>query len=180
MKTIRLFIIILSMLLMSSCSSSNNNNKIIMEAKETDKDKVMLNFKAGPPTIIYKTKKDYYKLVPVILSEDKSIIVSYPHPTDILVNGELAYPTQLEKGYLLDNRGINNNVAFLNMTYEEYSKLEKVPLLEGLYSMIVDKDPLVEIYNCGNRYTFKNEISRELNKLINNNELTRCECIKKE
>ena len=29
-----------------------------MEAKEADKDKVILNFKAGPQTIIYKTKKD--------------------------------------------------------------------------------------------------------------------------
>jgi hypothetical protein len=170
-------IIIISILIMNSCSSVKNN-KIAMKAKETDKDKVILNFKAGPPTIIYKTKKDYNKFVPVILSEDKSKIVSYPHPTDILVNDKFSYPTQLEKGYLLDNRGINKNAAFLNMTYEEYSKLETAPLLEKLFSMIVDNDPLIEIYNCGNRYTFKNEIS-DLNKLINNNELMRCKCLTK-
>lgn len=160
---------------MNSCSSVKNN-KITMEAKETDKDKVILNFKAGPPTIIYKTKEDYSKFVPVILSEDKSKIISYPHPSDIIVNDVFSYPTELEKGYLLDNRGININVAFLNLTYEEYSKLETAPLLEKLFSMILDKNPLVEIYNCGNRYTFKNEIS-DLNKLINNNELMRCKCL---
>jgi len=147
-----------------------------MEAKEVDKNKVMLNFKDGPSTIIYKTKKDYNNLVPVILSEDKSKIVSYPHPSDVITNGKYAYPTELDNGYLLDNRGINKNVAFINMTYEEYSKLETAPLLEKLYSMIVDNAPLVEIYNCGNRYTFKNEVS-DLNTLINNNELTRCKCL---
>jgi len=93
-----------------------------------------------------------------------------------LVNGKYSYPTQLEKGYLLDNRGINNNVAFLNMTYEEYSKLETVSSLDKLFSIIIDKDPLVEIYNCGNKYTFKNVIS-DLNKLISNNELKRCKCL---
>lgn len=175
----KLLAIIISIIIMNSCSSVKKN-KITMKAKETDKDIVMLNFKSGPPTIIYKTKKDYNKFVPVILSEDKSKIVSYPHPSDILVNDKFSYPTQLEKGYLLDNRGINNNVAFLSMTYEEYSKLEKAPLLEELFSMIIDKAPLVEIYNCGNRYTFKNEISVDLNKLIINNELTRCKCLMKE
>jgi hypothetical protein len=150
-----------------------------MEAKETDKDKVILNFKDGPQTVIYKTKKDYKKFVPITLSDDKSKITSYPHPKDIFYKGELAYPTELKNGYLLDNRGINNNVAFLNITYEDYSKLEKVPLLEELYKMILDKDPLSEIYNCGNRYTFKNEIS-DLNKLIENNGLKECKCLKKE
>ena len=163
---------------MNSCSTVNRN-KITMEAKKTDKDKVILNFKAGPQTIIYKTKKDYSKFVPVILSEDKSKIVSYPHPKDVFYKGELAYPTELKNGYLLDNRGININVAFLNITYEDYSKLEKIPLLLELFSMILDKDPLIEIYNCGNRDTFKNEIS-DLNKLVENNGLKDCKSLTKE
>jgi len=169
---------ILSVLIMNSCSTVKKN-KITMEATETDKDKVILNFKAGPKTIIYKTKKDYNNFVPVTLSEDKSKIVSYPHPKDVFYKGELAYPTELNNRYLLDNRGINSNVAFLNITYEDYSKLEKVPLLNELFSMILDKDPLIEIYNCGNRYTFKNEIF-DLNKLIENNGLKNCKCLTKE
>ncbi len=172
------FLFILSVLIINSCTTVNKNT-ITMEAKETDKNEVILNFKDGPQTVIYKTKKDYKKFVPVILSDDKSKIVSYPHPKDIFYKGVLAYPTELKDEYLLDNRGINIYVAFLNITYEEYSKLEKVPLLDELFKMILDKDPLTEIYNCGNRYSFKNEIS-DLNRLIENNGLKECKCLIKE
>lgn len=171
-------VIILFIFLMTSCASVKSN-KITMQAKQTDKDRVILNFKAGPRTVIYKTKENYSRLIPVTLSEDKSKIVSYPHPSDISVNGVFSYPTELANGFLLDNTGVTKNVAFLNMTYEEYSILETAPPLEALFLMIIDNDPLVEIYNCGNRHTFKNEIS-DLNKLINNSELSRCDCLKKE
>jgi len=174
-NSMKSLLFILSVVIISSCSSIKKN-KITMEAKEADKDKVIMNFKAGPQTIVYKTKRDYNKFVPVTLSEDKSKIVSYPHPKDVFYKGEFAYPTELINGYLLDNKGINNNVAFLNITYEDYSKLEKVPLLDDLFSMIIDKDPLLEIYNCGNRYTFKNELS-DLNKLLENNGLKDCKCL---
>jgi len=132
-----------------------------------------LNFHEGPQTIIYKTRKDYAQFIPVTLSEDKSEIVSYPHPKDVFRNGELAYPTELKNGYLLDNRGIDVNVAFLNVTYEDYSKMEKAPLLEELFSMILDNDPLLDFYYYGNRYTFKNEIA-DLNKLIVDDGLKAC------
>jgi len=174
MKSI-LFIV--SVLITISCSTAKKNT-ITMKGIEADKDKVILNFKAGPQAIIYKSKNNYNKFVPVSLSDDKSKIVSYPHPKDVFYRGELAYPTELNNGYLLDNRGIDKNVAFLNITYEDYSKLEKVPLLNELFSMILDKDPLIEIYNCGNRYTFKNGIS-DLNKLIENNGLKNCKCLTK-
>ncbi len=169
---------ILSVLILNACFTLKKSNTAVKET-ETDKDKVVLDFKAGPPTIIYKTKKDYNQFVPVILSEDKSKIVSYPHPKDVFYKGELAYPTELKSGYLLDNRGINSNVAFLNITYEDYSKLEKALIPDELFLMISDKDPLIEIYNCGNRYSFKNEIS-DLNKLIENNGLKSCKCLTKE
>ena len=82
----------------------------------------------------------------------------------------------MKNGYFLDNRGINNNVAFLNITYKEYYKLQDAPSIDKLFSMILDKAPLIEIYNCGNRNTFKNEIS-DLNKLIENNGLKNCKCL---
>lgn len=173
----KILIFILSIILIMDSCSSVKENKITMEGKE--KDKVILNFKDGPSTIIYKTKEDYNKLVPIILSDDKTKIISYPHPSDIYVSGEYSYPTELKEGYLLDNRGINKNVAFLNITYEDYSKLERVPTMDELYKMILDVDPLSEIYNCGNRYTFKNEIS-DLNRLIENDGLKDCKCLTNE
>ena len=56
----------------------------------------------GPNILVYKTKKDYRKLVPVILSEDKSQIVSYPDPHDIKTGGDHMLPITLHKGYLMD------------------------------------------------------------------------------
>lgn len=132
---------------------------------------------SGPPTTVYKTKSDYNNKVPVTLSEDKTRIVSYPSPKDVFYNGNLAYPTPLAQGYLLDNRGIGKNIAFLNMTYEEYSNLSEVPSLQNMYNMIIDKDPLVQMCNCGNRLKYANVVS-DMNRLINDNKLSKCQKIK--
>ena len=152
-------IFLLTGLIMSSCGASRTNHQKIEPIDYS-----------GAPTIVYKTKHDYAMNVPVTLSADRSKIVSYPSVADIYYKGELAYPYKLENGYLLDNRGINENSAFLKYTYEEYSKLKEIPVLSVLYISIIDKDPFIEIYNCGNRYRFKNEIE-ELNELIKNDNL---------
>ncbi|MCX6233157.1 MAG: hypothetical protein NT175_00315 [Bacteroidetes bacterium] len=151
--------VILSGLIISSCGVSRDNQQ---KSETVDY--------SGTPTLIYKTKKDYYNNVPVILSADKSKIVNYPAISDVYFKGVLAYPFQLADGYLLDNRGINENTAFLKYTYEEYSKLKELPKLTDLYSFIIDKEPFVELYNCGNRYRFKDEIA-ELNEIIKSNKL---------
>jgi len=101
---------------------------------------------ALPPIVVYKMTKDYSKNVAITLSGDKKTIVSYPARTDV---SEISYPTPLNKGYWLDNRGISPNTAFLSITYEEYAKLKKTPDLEELYSMIIDKDPIKKMYICG-------------------------------
>jgi len=119
----------------------------------------------GPKVIIYQTKKDYSKFVPVILSDDKKTIESYPDIRDVYYDGKLAYPTQLHDGYLLDNRGISLNVAFINLTYEEYSTLPETPRLQQLLNMITDADPIVVMYNCGSRSSYK-DIVKELNARI--------------
>ena len=77
---------------------------------------------AGPPTIIYKTKADYAKLVPVGVSQDKKSIVSYPNMTDMLPNN---YPKKLNKGYLFGNVSVNS--GFLKLTMEEYAALKELP-----------------------------------------------------
>ena len=102
------------------------------------------NYAAGPSAIIYKTKNNYYDKIPVTLNE----------------------------GYLLDNRGITKNTAFLNITYEEYSKKAETPSSSEMLNLIIDKEPFLEIYDCGNRYQFKNAVE-ELNAAISNKELNK-------
>ena len=120
---------------------------------------------AGPDAIIYKTRADYNMLVPVTLNEDKTTIVSYPAPKDLYYRGNPSLPTVLENGFLLDNRGINANVAFISLTYEEYMALEKAPEIKELLDLIVDRDPLLEMYRCGKRQSYRNEVD-ELNAYI--------------
>jgi hypothetical protein len=120
---------------------------------------------SSPPCIIYRTRMDYSKYVPVTLSEDKSKIVSYPDIKDIYYNGKLSVPSILADGFLLDNRGINLQVAFLSYTYEEYSKLSSTPAASELMSKLLDKDPLTEMYQCGQRGQYT-DIEQELNVLI--------------
>jgi hypothetical protein len=104
--------------------------------------------KVTAPVIIYKTNEDFYKRVPVVLNDEKTDIISYPDIKDVYYNGELAYPTRLENGFLLDNRGIGKNVAFLTYTYEEYSKLAATPSKDELMSKIINKNPLIALYKC--------------------------------
>lgn len=133
----------------------------------------VLSFAAGPPTLVYKTKANYDSLVPVILSEDKTAILAYPHPVDLRLDGDETpnmagnhpYPIVMENGYLLDRKGIGKDVAFLKMSYREYAALEKAPSLQALKEMILDKDPLLELCDCGNRQAFT-DAERQINKLI--------------
>jgi len=115
--------------------------------------------------IIYITRKDYSKLVPVILTADKKGIASYPDIKDVFYKGNLAYPTSLHKGFLLDNRGISQNVAFIKLTYEQYAALPATPSSEELMKMLVDKNPLEKMFACGLRSKFVN-ITEDLNALI--------------
>lgn len=132
------------------------------------------NQMGGPPVIIYKTKKNYNKNVAIILSEDKTEIVSYPDPKDVIKNDNYCYPTSLIKGFLLDNRGINKNIAFLSITYEEYAKLKTAPSIDEMKKLIIDKNPLKKMYICGNQYQYKN-LTEEVNQIIKK----RCKtCIK--
>lgn len=119
----------------------------------------------GPKVIIYQTYHDYSKLVPISLSEDKKSVVSYPDIRDVFYNGNLAYPVQLHGGFWLDQRGINKNVAFINLTYQEYSELAKTPYPDELLKMITDLKPLLCMYSCGKWGAYE-DIEKELNTMI--------------
>jgi hypothetical protein len=124
----------------------------------------------GPPALVYKTRGDYLNLVPVQLSEDKTSIVSYPHPEDLTGSTGYLVPLLLQKGYLLDRKGIGKNVAFLIMSYTDYANLQNPPSLEELDKLILDRDPLLEMYDCGIITTFADPV-KDLNSIIKHRKL---------
>lgn len=130
-----------------------------------------------PPCIIYKTKADYHQFVPVSLSADKLTVTSYPDVADLRAQGKAAYPQALSGGFLLDNRGIGPDVAFLSITYDAYASQIKTPSADDLFKQLLDNDPLLEMYQCGNRYQY-NDILLELNELIDSGKLSDCKKIK--
>ena len=163
MKKLFLPLIIAAIVLVPGCS-----NKVQNSGTNTGQPKVVAF--GGPDAIIYKTKADYHNYVPVILNKEKTEIVSFPAPGDLTYRGEPSLPTELENGFLLDNRGINANVAFLSISYPEYMAMEKSPTADELMGMILDKDPLTEMYDCGKRQSFKDVVG-ELKAIILANDL---------
>jgi len=105
--------------------------------------------KARRPIVVYRTKADYSQLVPVILNEARTQLTSYPDPVDV---GTHSVPVQLDKGYLYDQRGIGPNVAYTSYTYAAYAQLKQVPAHEALLQSIVEKNPLLEMWNCTDAY----------------------------
>jgi hypothetical protein len=127
---------------------------------------------APRPVMVYKTKKDYSHQVPVILNAGRTAILSYPAVGD-LGGEEFSYPTLLYGGYLLDNRGIDVGVAFLDYTYEQYAKLDPLPSADELMKHILDADPLSELYSCS--CVFDTAV---VNALIRTGELKNCNKLK--
>ena len=128
-----------------------------------------------PGAIVYKTRADYDSLIPVDLYPDKIRISSSPDPTDLIFSsaGALRTPSPLHQGYLLDNKGISLNTAFVNISYVEYAKLDQSPSPEELFRMVVDADPFVEMYECGRIRGFmsQEEAIAKLNAMIDDGKL---------
>ena len=131
----------------------------------------------GEQAIIYKTTKDYSRYVPVTMDASRTKIISYPSPKDVYYKGKLALPVKLNKGFWLDNRGINANSVFLKITYEDYAKLREAPLLKDMMTLVEDKNPVTEIYSLGNRSRFKDEVN-EINGIIDRDALKKFRRIK--
>lgn len=159
--------------LLAGCRSAKKETTVISDIPKIEMNSMVSTpAKSGgnpvstsPVVYVYKTKADYSHLVPVIMDEARTCILSYPAPGDLKIGDGLRLPTPLKEGYLLDNRGIGPNVAFLTYTYEEYSKLPAAPSMEDLLANIADKYPLLEIHTCGRRADYKDIVS-ELNEKI--------------
>ena len=152
-----LYVIILSLFIVSCKSNieiSKESNRMIKNTIST-----------GQQLIVYKTTVELTDFVPVIMNEVKTKIISYPAPSDLFYEGKLARPTILKNGYLLDNRGISENVVFLNYTYETYSKMKEAPALSDMMKNIKVLYPLKEMVNCGLLHQYNDKV-KELNALI--------------
>lgn len=157
---IQLFSLIAAVGLVAGCSTGRQTaQKEVTASRQT--------VSATPKVVVYKTRKDYSRHVPVTLSADRKQIVSYPSTKDVKIGDQLTYPTPLTDGWLLDNRGISRNVAFLSYTYEEYAALPSTPRASELMEKIIDSDPLTDYRVMGSRYDYKdlvNELNEKLRK----------------
>ncbi len=169
------FILLCASLLFNGCKSKQQTTQTMSQDKKEQKEqKEPVMGLSSPPLLLYKTKADYSKNIPVVLSADKSEIISFPDIKDIYFKGKFAYPTLAEQGYLIDNRGIGINVAFISYTYEEYSQLKETPSAADLYNKIIDNAPLTELYNLGPRYNYVS-IPEDVNEVIRENKLSKFE-----
>lgn len=128
--------------------------------------------------LVYRAAEEHRDRVPVLLSTDGSSIVSYPDPKDVRTPDGPPLPTDLGKGYWLDNRGIGPSVAFLRFTYAEYGALQASPSLAELETAIVDRDPLVELCDCGKRSAFTDVVGELRDLVVRDALLTRCKKLK--
>lgn len=112
------------------------------EAVENQQQSYML-----PPIIIYKTKKDYRQLVPIIVSESGQV-VGFPARSDLGSSGHFSYPVALADGYLWDRRGVSLNSVFLDLTYEAYAALPADPSPDTLLKHVLDRNPFTFMAVC--------------------------------
>lgn len=90
---------------------------------------------ALPHAVVYRTDGDYDNRVMVTLDDSRTRLVSYPAPTDV---SPASVPYVMAGGWLLDRRGgISLNSAFLDWTYEEYSRLPHAPSPAEIMSHII-------------------------------------------
>lgn len=118
-----------------------------------------------PMAIVYKTNGNFNDNVPITLSADRKEIISFPAPSDISVSSA---PIQLAEGYLLDRRGIGENTAFTQYTYESYSALKRAPSLKLLNESIIRGAEVVEIVRLPMTLTEAINDTTRCNSIIRN------------
>ena len=109
--------------------------------------------------MVYKTKGDYSNLVWVQLSADKKTVTSYPDPKDVLNQTSI----KLADGYY--SGAVDVNTTFVNIRLEKYVNLKKPFTPEQLATLIINKNPFSELYNCGQSQGTGQDITR-INSII--------------
>lgn len=143
------------------CSCMSSGEKLV---PVSGNEQVIGTINDAPHLIVYKTTKDYSHNVAVTLSADSKRIVSYPAPSDVTAS---SVPIKLEGGYWLDRRGLSKYTAYLSYTNDEYSSLQKTPSVEELEEKIIDYNPIIEMWDCGNEYEIGSaDLLDSLNKIV--------------
>ncbi len=174
LKNLKLLAIFAFALSLGSCKTSNNAQNTSMSTTATKEINNQGNSVPAPPLFVYKTRADYNDKVPILLSPEDKKITSYPDVKDVTLDGKLRLPTILEQGYLIDNKGISKDAAFIKLTYAEYAALKNTPDAKELESLIIDNEPFTELYQC-KRYYPQAEQTEYFNNLIKNGLLSK-EC----
>jgi len=154
-----LILIMMIVFVVSSCKSA----KTIPVNQLTGSE--LVNHNSSDRAIIYKTKGDFSNNIPVIMNDERTKIIRFPARDALNYDGKITRPVKLIKGYLLDNNSINANVAFLSFTYEQYFNFREMPSEELMMKYILEKYPLVEMYDCGIRSEYR-DLIHEINVLI--------------
>ncbi|MDR0363610.1 MAG: hypothetical protein LBH92_01090 [Bacteroidales bacterium] len=117
---------------------------------------------ATAPVVIYKTKNDYSNYIMVALDDSKTKVVSYPSARD----AKMQIPDSLGYGFWLDKRGIKPNMVVLQYTVQQWMTIDPFPSQETMLANILDDAPFEEIYYCGKRGNYGDNINAELNKKL--------------
>lgn len=125
---------------------------------------------AHPHVIVYRTVANFDTLVPVTMNISKTLIKSYPAPSDL---NSMQMPVPVGNGFLLDRRGISINSAFLNIGYRQYMELKELSATK-LMQYVTYKKPFVEIWDCG---AISSRSLPDSVKVIVANGFEGCDCI---
>lgn len=97
--------------------------------------------------MVYKTRGDYSKLLPVRLSGNKKSVVAFPSPAEAT---QRIRPTALAGGYWTSSAYIFPSTAYVLLTIDDYSSFKmSPPTADDLFFLIKDKDPFTELWDCG-------------------------------
>ena len=144
--------------------ATNNNQPAQNQPVTVDKNPAGGNISnvVAPNVIVYKTKRDYSGLAWVYLSSDKTQVISFMDPKDILNQ----LPVKLNSGYY--SGVLNMNTAIINIKIDAYSKMAHPLTPKQLFSLIINDSPFSEMYDCGS----KGKIDVDhINSLIDTNKL---------
>lgn len=94
-----------------------------------------------PRASAFRMSGDYADKVAVTLNPDGTLAY-YPDPKDI---SEMSAPVNLGNGWWLNRQGVADGSVFTNWTFEDYSRLDKVPSREDIINSIIPNARITEI-----------------------------------
>ncbi len=108
---------------------------------------------------IYKTNGNYADNVPVTVENGK--LISYPAPSDLT---DQSRPVALDRGYLLDRRGIGPDTRFTSFTYGEYAAMPAPPSSAQLMAAIIPDARVTEMVEMP--FPYSPDCAAQCNELI--------------